>query len=127
MEKEKLMEENVFKEYIHCLKLDINIDPSFPNKVFLLFDNYENGKINIKDFYFIMKLTSSSSEIDKFNFFIKLFEDLNRKDTNFCINVIEVFEIFKNIIVKDWKKNIKKLRENFRKEFNENKKIKSDF
>ena len=127
LEKEKLMEENVFKEYIHCLKLDINIDPSFPNKVFLLFDNYENGKINIKDFYFIMKLTSSSSEIDKFNFFIKLFEDLNRKDTNFCINVIEVFEIFKNIIVKDWKKNIKKLRENFRKEFNENKKIKSDF
>ena len=104
LEKEKYMDENVFREYLKCLKLDTNFDETFPNKVFILFDE-GNGKMNTKIFFFIMKLTSSTNDVNKFNFFIKLFEEESRKDMELCINVLNVFEILKNIVnFKEWKK-----------------------
>ena len=126
LEKEKYMDENVFREYLKCLKLDTNFDETFPNKVFILFDEGD-GKANIKNFFFIMKLTSSTNDVNKFNFFIKLFEEESRKDMELCINVLNVFEILKNIVnFKEWKKSVKRLKENIRKEFNDDKMIQED-
>ena len=128
LEKEKLMSEDVFKEYLQCLKMDIVVEESFPRKVFLLFDDSGDGKINIKDFFFIMKLTSSTSDIDKLNFFMKLFEDVNRTDNQLCINVLEMFEIMKKIINHSgWRKIKMNLLKNFRKEFNDDKVIDKEF
>ena len=129
LEKETLMNESVFIEYLQCLKIDLNIDSSFPRKVYLLFDDTGDGKINIKNFFFIMKLTSSStSDIDKFNFFIKLFEDVNKKNMELCINVLETYEILKNIIdYKEWRKIKNNLIKNLRNEFNNDKVIEKDF
>ena len=128
LEKDKLMGENVFIEYLQCLKIDINIDESFPRKIFLLFDDTGEGKINIKIFFFIMKLLSSTSDIDKINFFMKLFEDVNRKDEKLCINLLEMFEILKYIITYNgWTKTKNNLLKHIRKEFNDDKPIEKDF
>ena len=129
LEKESLMNEDVFIEYLQCLKIDLYIDSSFPRKVYLLFDDSGEGKINIKNFFFIMKLTSSStSDIDKLNFFIKLFEDVNKKNMELCINLLEIYEILKNLIdYKEWRKIKINLIKNLRKEFNDDKVIGKDF
>ena len=129
LEKETLMNEDVFYEYLQCLKIDLYIDSSFPRKVYLLFDDSGEGKINIKNFFFIMKLTSSStSDIDKLNFFMKLFEDVNKKNMELCINVLEIYEILKNLIdYKEWRKIKINLIKNLRKEFNDDKVIGKDF
>ena len=129
LEKEKLMEEKVFNEYLQCLKIDLNIDSNFPRKIYLLFDDSGEGKINIKKFFFIMKLTSSStSDIDKLNFFMKLFEDIERKNMELCINVLEIYEILKIIIdYREWRKIRTNLIKNLRKEFNDNQVIGKDF
>jgi hypothetical protein len=129
LEKEKTMEEEVFNEYLQCLKIDLNIDSSFPSKVYLLFDDSGEGKINIKNFFFVMKLTSSSnSDIDKYNFYMKLFEDVHRKNMELCINVLEIYDIFKNLIdYKEWSKIKNNLIKNLRSEFNDNKIIGKDF
>ena len=127
LEKEKLMGEAVFKEYLQCLKIDINNDESFPRKVFLIFDDYGEGKINIKLFFFVMKLTSSTSDIDKLNFFMKLFEDVNRKDMELCINVLEMFDILKKIInYNGWEKIKNNLLKNIKKELNNDKILSKD-
>ena len=127
LEKEELMGEDVFKEYLQCLKIDINIDESFPTKVFLLFDDYGEGKINIKIFFFIMKLVSTTSDIDKLNFFMKLFEDINKKDEELCINVLNIYEILKSLInYHGWNKIKKNLLKNMRIEFNDDKAIEKD-
>ena len=127
LEKEKLMGEKVFKEYLECLKIDINNDESFPRKIFLIFDDNGEGTINIKVFFFVMKLTSSTSDIDKLNFFMKLFEDINRKDMELCINVLEMFDIIKNIIsFNGWEKIKNNLLKNMKKEFNNDKIITKD-
>lgn len=128
LEKDKLMGENVFREYLQCLKIDINIDESFPRKIFLLFDDTGEGFINIKIFFFIMKLLSSTSDIDKINFYMKLFEDVNRKDKELCINVLEMFEILKYIFTYNgWTKTKNNLLKHMRKEFNDDKVIEKDF
>ena len=128
LEKETFMEEDVFKEYLQCLKMDIVIDESFPRKVFLIFDDTGEGKINTKDFFFIMKLTSSTSDIDKLKFFMKLFEDVNKSDVPLCINVLEMFEVMKKIISFSSKRKIKmNLLKNLRKEFNDDKVIDKSF
>ena len=128
LEKEKLMDQDVFKEYLHILKIEMSKDESFPRKVFLLFDDYGEGKINIKIFFFVMKLVSNTSDIDKLNFYIKLFEDVNRTDKELCINVLEMFDVLKNIIPYNGMRKIKNnLLKNLRKELNDDKPIESDY
>ena len=128
LEKEKFMGEDVFKEYLQCLKIDINIDESFARKVFLLFDDYGEGKINIKIFFFIMKLISNTSDIDRLNFYMKLFEDVNKKNEELSVNVQDMFDIFKNIISYNGRQKIRiNLLRNLKKELNDDKPIGKDF
>ena len=63
------MKEDVFREFLTCLKIGIGNNDSFSNKVFLLFDENYSKEINLKEFFFIMELISkSSNDIEKINF-----------------------------------------------------------
>ena len=127
LEKNKYIQEDVFKEFLTCIKIENKNDNSFTNKVFLLFDDDCTGQINIKVFLFIMELISkSSNNIEKINFCTELFTDTKLINENKCINVIEFSEIFKKIIDSpNYKREIKILYEILKKEFNEGQKIES--
>ena len=128
LEKDKYMKEEVFKEFLTCIKMEVKNDKSFSNKVFLLFDENNNGEINIKIFLFIMELISkSTSEIEKINFYSELFSDIKLKEEIKCINILEMFEIIKHIIKSpNYKKEYKCLYEIFKKEFNNGEKIENN-
>ena len=121
LEKNKYIQEDVFKEFLTCIKIENKKDNSFTNKVFLLFDDDCTGQINIKVFLFIMELISkSSNNIEKINFCTELFTDIKLINENKCINVMEFFEIFKKIIDSpNYKREIKILYDILKKEFNE--------
>ena len=125
LEKNKYIQEDVFKEFLTCIKIENKKDNSFSNKVFLLFDDDCTGQINIKVFLFIMELISkSSNNIEKINFCTELFTDIKLINENKCINVIEFSEIFKKIIDSpNYKREIKTLYDILKKEFNEGQKI----
>jgi len=125
LEKTKYMKEDVFREFLICLKISVKNNNSFCNKVFLLFDQNCTKEINIKEFFFIMELISkSSNEIEKIHFYCELLSDIKLKNEKNCINVLEMFEIFKKIINSpSYKKECKSLYEILKKEFNDGKKI----
>ena len=125
LEKTKYMKEDVFREFLICLKISVKNNNSFCNKVFLLFDQNCTKEINIKEFFFIMELISkSSNEIEKIHFYCELLSDIKLKNEKNCINVMEMFEIFKKIINSpSYKKECKCLYEILKKEFNDGKKI----
>ena len=128
LEKNKYMKEEVFKEFLTCMKFETKYDNSFANKVFLLFDDESTGKINLKIFFFIMELTSkSSNDNEKINFYTELFTELKLKDENECINVLEMYDIIKNIIYSpNHKKECKFLYDIIKHEFNNGVKIESN-
>ena len=128
LEKNKYMKEEVFKEFLTCMKLETKYDHSFVNKVFLLFDEESTGEIKLKIFFFIMELTSkSSTESEKINFYTELFTELKLKDENECINVLEIYDIMKNIIYSpNYKKECKFLYDMIKHEFNNGVKIESN-
>ena len=115
--KEKYMEKQVFTEFLQYMDIDTKENKLFPEKVFLLFDNNGEDRINIKLFYFIMELISNSSKtIDKINFLLELFEE--KEKANY-INVAEMQEIFKSIILhENYLKDYNHLHEIIKNEFN---------
>ena len=125
LEKTKFMKEEVFKEFLTCVKIELKNDKTFANKVLLLFDDNCNGEMNIKVFFFIMELTSkSSSDIEKINFYTELFSDLHLKNSVNCINVLEMYDIIKHIISSpSHKRECKYLHETLRQAFNGGEKI----
>lgn len=129
LEKNKYIQEDVFNEFLTCIKIENKNDNSFTNKVFLLFDDECSGKINIKIFLFIMELISkSTNDIEKIQFFSELFTDIKLINSIKCINVFEFFEIFKKIINSpNYKKETKILYEILKKEFNDGHKIENIF
>jgi hypothetical protein len=128
LEKNKYMKEEVFKEFLTIMKLETKYDNSFVNKVFLLFDEESTGEINLKIFFFVMELTSkSSNDIEKINFYTELFTEFKLKDKNECINVLEIYDIIKNIIYSpNYKKECKFLYDMIKHEFNNGVKIESN-
>jgi len=128
LEKNKYMKEEVFKEFLTCMKLETKYDHSFVNKIFLLFDEESTGEINLKIFFFVMELTSkSSTDTEKINFYTDLFTDIKLKDENECINVLEMYDIIKNIIYSpNYKKECKYLYDIIKHEFNNGVKIESN-
>ena len=120
LEKEKFLKEEVFVEFLHCMRLGkINIS-SFPRKIFLLFDDKGLNAINPKLFFFIFKITSKICvESDKYNFILYLCEDINKKNYEKSINVFEVIELFKHILLfENVQRDTKILLEKIRAEFN---------
>ena len=121
LEKNKYMKKEVFVEFLTLMKLVPKNDNTFPNKIFLLFDEESTGEINFKLFLFIMELTSkTSSDIEKIIFYVELFSDLYLYDllknefnegeklsTNFYINKQQLYQFFLN------NKFIQKLLQNF--------------
>lgn len=125
LEKTKYMKEEVFEEFLTCMKIEIKNDKTFPKKVFLLFDEDCAGEINMKIFFFIMELTSTSgSESEKLNFYTELFTELKLKNSVKCIKVLELYEIFKHLVnSQNYKKDCKFLYELLKGEFNDGEKI----
>ena len=121
--KEKYMKKQVFAEFLQYMDISLKENKLFPDKVYLLFDNIGNDTINIKKFYYIMELISSSKSIDKINFLLELLED--NKNKNY-INVSEMQEILKSIILyENYQKDYSHLHEIIKNEFNIDK-IESD-
>lgn len=125
LEKNKYMKKEVFIEFLTLMKLVPKNDNTFPNKIFLLFDEESTGEINFKEFLFIMELTSkTSSDIEKIIFYVELFTDLKLKDKKECINVLEMYEILKHLInTSNHTKEYKYLYDLLKSEFNEGEKI----
>ena len=108
LEREKIINENVFMELLSLLKLTKNGGVDFCKKIFLIFDNEGYGNINIKEFFFLMDITSqSTSTVEKIHFIVNLFEDYQRIGKYKSVNIEEIIDNFKYIISYD----------NFRKEF----------
>lgn len=114
--KDKFMEKDVFTEFLQYMDINKKENILFPEKVYALFDYNGTNKINIKIFYFIMELISTSSKnIEKLNFIIELCED--SKNENY-INVIEMQEILKSMILhENYQKDYNHLHESIKKEF----------
>ena len=125
LEKNKYMKKEVFVEFLTLMKLVPKNDNTFPNKIFLLFDEESTGEINFKLFLFIMELTSkTSSDIEKIIFYVELFSDLKLKDKNSCVNVFEMYEILKHLInSSNHTKEYKFLYDLLKNEFNDGEKI----
>ena len=123
--KNKFMKKDVFTEFLQYIDINIKENKTFPDKVYLLFGDDEKETMNIKVFYFIMELISSSSKsIEKINFILELFEDNNKPNT---INVMEMQEILKTLILhENYLKDCSHLHETIKNEFNKEK-IESDF
>lgn len=126
-EKEKYMKEEVFNEFLECKKLQVEIkeELSFGNKVFLAFDELNTGEINLKKFFLVMELTSkSNNNIDKIKFIIQLFEDYNLRYEEKSINIFEMNELLKILILfENSQKEIKYLHETIKKDLNNGEKI----
>ena len=75
-----------------------------------------------------MKLLSNTSDIDRLNFYMKLFEDVNKKNEELSVNVQDMFDVFKNIISYNGRQKIRiNLMRNLKKELNDDKPIGKDF
>ena len=126
-EKDKYMKEEVFNEFLECKKLQVEMkeELSFGNKVFLAFDELNAGEINLKKFFLVMELTSKSNiNIDKIKFIIQLFEDYNLRYEEKSINISEMNELLKILILfENSQKDTKYLHETIRKELNNGEKI----
>ena len=126
LDKNRYMKEEVFNEFISCLKLRTNNDDSFSEKILLLFG--ENDLIDIKKFLLIMELTSISTDmVEKINFIEEILYVQDLKNQENCINVMEMFTLFINIFNSpNYKKDIKYFKEILKNEFNKGKKFYND-
>ena len=102
LEKEKYMREEVFNEFLECKKLEGELkgEISFAQKVFLAFDESGIGLINIKLFFLIMEITSKSNNIiDKINFICDLVEEYELINEANSINILDMYDLFKYLLV----------------------------
>ena len=123
LDKNRYMKEEVFNEFISCLKLETKNDKTFATKILLLFG--ENGLIDIKKFLLIMELSSISTDIvEKVNFIEDLLYVEELKGQEHYINVMEMFMLLINIFNSpNCKKDIKYFKEILKNEFNKGKKF----
>lgn len=117
LEKKEKISQKVFSEFLNLIKLEKS-DSGFSERVFLIFDTQKTGYINIKDFFFLMKLTSKNSDFyDKISFISDILVDL-RKGTD-DVNIKDINSLFKIIISGDnHKKDSKKLIDIIKEKFN---------
>ena len=127
LEKEKLMREEVFNEFIECKKLEEEIkgEISFTRKVFLAFDDSGMGLINIKLFFLIMEITSKSNNIlEKIHFICELVEEYELLNEPNSVNIIDMYDLFKNLLVyENSQKDGKGLYESIKEELNGGEKL----
>lgn len=126
LDKNRYMKEEVFNEFISCLKLETKNDKTFATKILLLFG--ENGLIDIKKFLLIMELSSISTDIvEKVNFIEDLLYVEELKGQEHYINVMEMFMLLINIFNSpNCKKDIKYFKEILKNEFNKGMKFNND-
>ena len=126
LDKNRYMKEEVFNEFISCLKLETKNDKTIATKILLLFG--ENGLIDIKKFLLIMELSSISTDIvEKVNFIEDLLYVEELKGQEHYINVMEMFMLLINIFNSpNCKKDIKYFKEILKNEFNKGKKFNND-
>ena len=126
LDKNRYMKEEVFNEFISCLKLETKNDKTIATKILLLFG--ENGLIDIKKFLLIMELSSISTDIvEKVNFIEDLLYVEELKGQEHYINVMEMFMLLINIFNSpNCKKDIKYFKEILKNEFNKSKKFNND-
>ena len=126
LDKNRYMKEEVFNEFISCLKLETKNDKTIATKILLLFG--ENGLIDIKKFLLIMELSSISTDIvEKVNFMEDLLYVEELKGQEHYINVMEMFMLLINIFNSpNCKKDIKYFKEILKNEFNKGKKFNNE-
>ena len=126
-EKEKFITKEVFNEFLVCKKLEEEMkgEISFVDKVYLAFDDHGYEEINIKTFYLIMEITSkSNNSFEKINFITKILEDYNYIDEEKSVNLYDMYELFKCIIVNDnATKDVRYLYESIKEDLNKGEKI----
>ena len=127
LEKERLMREEVFSEFIECKKLEGEIkgEISFAKKVFLAFDDTGMGLINIKLFFLIMEITSRSNKVaEKVNFICDLLEEYELLNEPKSINIIDMYDLFKYLFVyENAQKDGKGLLESIKEDLNGGEKL----
>ena len=116
------MKEEVFNEFLECKKLqeDVKEEITFCNKVYLAFDELGTGEINLKVFFLVMEITSkSNNNLDKLNFITSLVEDYNLRSEEKSVNIFDMNELFKSLILfENSQKDIKYLYEAIKTELN---------
>ena len=126
-EKEKLMKEEVFNEFLECKKLqeEVKEEITFCNKVYLAFDELGTGEINLKVFFLVMEITSkSNNNLEKLNFITSLVEDYNLRSEEKSVNIFDMYELFKSLILfENSQKDIKYLYEAIKTELNNGEKL----
>ena len=129
-EKEKLMKEEVFNEFLECKKLqeEVKEEITFCNKVYLAFDELGTGEINLKVFFLIMEITSkSNNNLEKLNFITSLVEDYNLRNEEKSVNIFDMYELFKSLILfENAQKDIKYLYEAIKTELNNGEKLENN-
>jgi hypothetical protein len=116
-EKEKIIDEKVLLEFLSLLK--INNDKGYEDfckKIILIFDDEGYGTIKIKEFFFLMNLTSqTSSNYEKMVFLTYLFEDFQRNHLKKNINIEEIPTHFRIILSHESdKKDLRRLYDNLK-------------
>ena len=126
-EKEKMIKKEVFNEFLECKKIqeEMKGEISFVEKVFLAFDDLGTEEINIKTFYLIMEITSkSNNNLEKINFISKLLEDYNFRNEEKSVNLFDMYELFKCLIVNEnAQKDVRYLYEAIKEDLNKGEKI----
>lgn len=126
-EKEKYMKEEVFNEFLECKKLqeEVKEEITFCNKVYLAFDELGTGEINLKVFFLVMEITSkSNNNLEKLNFITSLVEDYNLRSEEKSVNIFDMYELFKSLILfENSQKDIKYLYEAIKTELNNGEKL----
>lgn len=126
-EKEKFMKEEVFNEFLECKKLqeEVKEEITFCNKVYLAFDELGTGEINLKVFFLVMEITSkSNNNLEKLNFITSLVEDYNLRSEEKSVNIFDMYELFKSLILfENSQKDIKYLYEAIKTELNNGEKL----
>ena len=116
-EKDRIIDEKVLLEFLSLLK--INNDKGYEDfckKIILIFDDEGYGTIKIKEFFFLMNLTSqTSSNYEKMNFLTYLFEDFKRSHLKKNINIEEIPNHFRIILNHETnKKDLRRLYDNLK-------------
>ena len=116
-EKERIIDEKVLLEFLSLLKINNEKGyEDFCRKIILIFDDEGLGNIKIKDFFFLMNLTSqTSSNYEKMNFLTYLFEDFKRSHLKKNINIEEIPNHFRIILNHETnKKDLRRLYDNLK-------------
>ena len=120
LEKDKIMNEKVLMEFLSLLKMNNKKGhEEFCRKIILIFDEEGEGNIKIKEFFFLMNLTSQTSlNFDKMNFLCSLFEDYKKINKNKSVNIEEIIDNFKVILnYETYRKDLRKLIDSIKNEF----------